>query len=327
MNAFKKLTEAVKAHLETKEYADLVEKTKASENEDSGTFEVIISTADQDRQGEIVDQKGWDLENYMKNPIVLWGHDYYALPIGVADEVKVIDGQLVAKGRFASMEANPFAQQVRKLYDQGIVKTTSVGFIAKKMTGNTITEAELLEFSFVPVPANPYAISMRTAKELGIDVDMLQMKGMSFKDIDTAEEPVEDVVPTGDEVDTTPVGDGENQNDSEENVDKVGNDDPVTTEPDPTLADVVKMIKGLEAKIDNALSVKEQGVESDEVPKKDEPVIEDTSNAGSAGEEIEKWLKNRQKVSDPSVRQVLRIINNITSESLAEFNKGKNAKK
>lgn len=326
MDAFKKLTEEVKKYLGTKEYTDLVEKTKASDSEDSGTFEVIISTADQDRQGEIVDQKGWDLENYMKNPIVLWGHDYYALPIGVADEVKVIDGQLVAKGRFASMEANPFAQQVRKLYDQGIVKTTSVGFIAKKMTGNTITEAELLEFSFVPVPANPYAISMRTAKELGIDVEMLSMKGMSFKDIDTDEPVVDDVVPTGDEVDTTPVGDGENQNDSEENVDEVGNDAPVI-EPEPTLADVVKMIKGLEAKIDNALSVKEQGVESDEVPKKDEPVIEDTSNAGSAGDEIEKWLKSRQKVSDPSVRQVLRIINNITSESLAEFNKGKSAKK
>lgn len=325
MDAFKKLTEEVKKYLGTTEYKNLVEKTKASD-EDSGTFEVIISTADQDRQGEIVDQNGWDLKNYLNNPIVLWGHDYYALPIGVADEVKVVDGQLVAKGRFASMEANPFAQQVRKLYDQGIVKTTSVGFIAKKMTGNTITEAELLEFSFVPVPANPYAISMRSAKELGIDIEMLSMKGMSFKDIDTDEPVVEDIVPAGDEVDTTPVGDGENQNDSEENVDEVGQNDPVI-EPDPTLADVVKMIKGLEAKIDNALSIKEQGVESVEVPQKDEPVIEDTSNAGSAPEEIEKWLKNRQKVSDPSVRQVLRIINNITSESLAEFNKGKTAKK
>lgn len=180
---FKKLTEEVRSTLEglfqKSETQQFIEQTKAAE--DGGTFECIISTADIDRQGESIQQDGWDLSFYLQNPIVLWAHDYSALPIGVCESVSVVDGKLVAKGRFAPESANPFAQQVRRLYDAGIVRATSVGFIVKKATGNIITEAQLLEFSFVPVPANPYALSLSKAKELGIDREMLAMKGLDLQ--------------------------------------------------------------------------------------------------------------------------------------------------
>ena len=187
--AIKKLTDEVKAHvvasLATKEWQDFFAKVKAAG--DSGSFEVIISTADIDRSGESIVQNGIDLANYKTNPIVLWAHDYYALPIGVADSVEMVEGKLVAKGRFAPEEANPFAQQVRRLYDAGIVRATSVGFIVKEMNGNVITKSELLEFSFVPVPANPYALSMRQAKELGLDLGMLVAKGIKVQPEQKAE--------------------------------------------------------------------------------------------------------------------------------------------
>ncbi len=144
---------------------------------ESGTFEVVVSTEDQDRQGEIVRQDGWNLDRYKQNPIVLWAHDYSSLPVGVAESIEVVNGKLTAKGRFASAEANPFAQQVRKLYDAGILRTTSVGFIPTTMDGNVITSAELLEFSFVPVPANPFALSLREAEALELDVPALCTKG------------------------------------------------------------------------------------------------------------------------------------------------------
>lgn len=158
--------------------------TRAASAEDTGTFEVVISTNDVDRSGEIVDQKGWDLTHYKNNPVVLWGHDYYSLPIGVCDELTVrtvgTKQELVAKGRFAPEAANPFAQQVRRLYDAGMMRTTSVGFIAHEMEGNTITKAELLEFSFVPVPANPMALSARQLKELNLDRDIMSVKGLNI---------------------------------------------------------------------------------------------------------------------------------------------------
>jgi hypothetical protein len=45
---------------------DLVQKTKAAES--IGTFKVIISTADEDRQGDGVDQSKWNLKNFENNP-------------------------------------------------------------------------------------------------------------------------------------------------------------------------------------------------------------------------------------------------------------------
>lgn len=179
---------------------DFITKTKAASDDDAGTFEVVISTNNVDRQGESVDQNGWDLEHYKNNPVVLFGHDYYSLPVGVCDSIELVEGKLIAKGRFAPMDANPFAQQVRKLYDLKIMRATSVGFIVKEANGPLITKAELLEFSFVPVPANPYALSMRQVSELGIDLSMLSTKGLTLK---TEEE----TTPPADPAPETPAAD------------------------------------------------------------------------------------------------------------------------
>ena len=90
----------------------------AKAKDQNGTFDVIISTEDTDRSGEIVKQSGWELKNYKNNPIVLWGHDYYSLPIGVCTETYLTEHNgvpaLGAKGVFLSADINPFAQQVRK---------------------------------------------------------------------------------------------------------------------------------------------------------------------------------------------------------------------
>jgi len=180
MDQFKKYTEDLKAQM-LKAFASAEQKNaveKIKEAQDSGTFKVVISTEDVDRHGEIVKVDGWDLENYKKNPIVLFGHNYWDLPIGMATDVYVKDGKLIAEGKFAPAEANPLAQQVRKLYDLGMLRTTSVGFIARdfdKNNPNVITLAELLEFSFVPVPANPNAIDI--AKQNMLDVELLTAKG------------------------------------------------------------------------------------------------------------------------------------------------------
>lgn len=187
--AFKKLTTEIKAQLSEalgkKETQDFVEKTKAAQ--DSGSFEVVVSTADIDRQGESVDQNGWDLAFYKMNPVVLWAHDYWALPIGITDEIEVQGDKLVAKGRFAPEEANPFAQQVRRLYDLKIIRATSVGFIPKNQEGGNILAAELLEFSFVPVPANPLALSLSKIQNLGLNLPMLAIKGIKIKQEESKE--------------------------------------------------------------------------------------------------------------------------------------------
>jgi len=100
-----------------------IEKIKKAKD-DNGTFDVIISTEDLDRSGEIVRQNGWEMTNYKNNPIVLWGHDYYSLPIGVCLETYETESHGVpatgARGVFLSADINPLAQQVRKLYEFGL---------------------------------------------------------------------------------------------------------------------------------------------------------------------------------------------------------------
>lgn len=146
---------------------------------DDRNFKVIASTGDIDRDNEIIDQNGWELSNYLKNPVILFGHNSRELPIGVATKVYVENDQLIIEGKFASKEANPMAENVKVLYDEKIIKTVSVGFIGKEYEIKTInqkevwiwTKAELLELSFVPVPANPEAVSLM--KEKGLDVKTL----------------------------------------------------------------------------------------------------------------------------------------------------------
>jgi hypothetical protein len=196
---FKKLSEEIKsgisAQLQTKEAQDFIAATKAAE--DSGSFEVVISTADVDRDGESIDQKGWDFTFYKMNPVVLWAHDYSSLPIGMCEDVRVEGDKTIARGKFAPESANPFAQQVRRLYDLKIIQATSVGFIVREANGATITRSELLEFSFVPVPANPYALSSQRAHELGLNVEMLIVKGFKIEEEKAApsEVPPQDLPP------------------------------------------------------------------------------------------------------------------------------------
>lgn len=170
----KKLTKKRKLSLdkffESDTFKTFISETKKAKAEDTGTFEMIITTEDVDRMGEVIKADGWDFSHYMKNPVVLWGHDYKLLPIGVTERIEKIDGNRIkAYGKFAPASANPMAQQVRQLYDLGIQNASSVGFMDLEREGNVITKAQLLEWSFVSVPANPMALTTLAKTDLNIN--------------------------------------------------------------------------------------------------------------------------------------------------------------
>ena len=133
-------------------------KINIKEVKGEGTFEVIATTEGLDRDGEVILVSGWDFDNFMKNPVLLFGHDYWSFPIGAVTEIVPEDNRVIARGVFARTEEG---QKARMLYEDGILKTVSVGFIPREREGNVITKAELLELSFVPVPSNPEALDMR----------------------------------------------------------------------------------------------------------------------------------------------------------------------
>lgn len=304
------ISEKLFAYLETPETKDFLAKMKDA-GDDSGRFEVIISTADQDRQGEIVSQEGWDLSHYKNNPVVLWGHNYTGLPIGVTDSIEIKDGKLVAIGRFAPESANPFAQQVRRLYDAKILRTTSVGFIAKEMEGNTITKAELLEFSFVPVPANPMALSLM--KTASFDSNALIQKGLVVEE--KAKEQAGDVCQLEDGSDGVLEDDG-NGNfvckpkpaPEETDEEKGMKDGRVLSAKSKT--QIVTAITGIKA----ALVALEELLKAVDLGGEDDAGIEAEQRSNSS-EEARKGFKEWDHE-----RQFLRVINNITSDALRKIN-------
>ena len=138
------------------------------------TLTAFISTDAVDRMREVLDPAGVDLRNYKKNPVVLWAHSYETPPIGKALWVKREGNGIVSKVKFAN---TPFAQEIFQLYKEGFLKAFSVGFIPTKAEVGKDDEYddpkkprrifrnwEMLEYSAVPVPANPEAISLAFSK-------------------------------------------------------------------------------------------------------------------------------------------------------------------
>jgi HK97 family phage prohead protease len=123
------------------------------------------STESQDRDGDVLVATGADLENYRRNPVVMYAHDYTDLPVAKALEIEAVPGVgLRAKIQFPEPGVNPKADAVRGLWAGGFLNAASVGFVPRASTpegkGARFTAWELLEFSIVPVPANADALRL-----------------------------------------------------------------------------------------------------------------------------------------------------------------------
>lgn len=138
----------------------------------------IASTDAIDSHGDIIDQESWRLEHFLANPIVLYGHQSSELPIGKATSTVVRNGQLETTIRFASAEANPRAEEVWRLVQEGVLRAVSVGFLPtdgkyEMRDGKDVfvwRAPVLKEISVVPVPANHEALArMKAAFAAGND--------------------------------------------------------------------------------------------------------------------------------------------------------------
>lgn len=127
-----------------------------------------------DRDGDIIDPKGIDLENFTKNPVLLWSHEHGGLPIGKVTDIRRSDDGIEFDAEFS--ESNPFAQTVLGLFKEGILNAFSIGFIPKERKNETITSAELVEISAVNIPSNPMALLSRSYKSFQKTLDDLDKK-------------------------------------------------------------------------------------------------------------------------------------------------------
>jgi HK97 family phage prohead protease len=130
--------------------------TRQIETDSGGEiYEGVATTAVKDRLNEIVNPKGCiNLQDYLANPVLLWQHDPNR-PIGKVINVEVSDDAIKVQFVFASTQ---FAQEIKQLVDEGIVRGLSIGFIPRRVEGNIYVDWEWIETSVVTLPANPRAL-------------------------------------------------------------------------------------------------------------------------------------------------------------------------
>lgn len=158
-------------------------------NSESGIATFVASTETKDRHGSVVNQDGWDLEKFNKNPVIGYQHELYGAPCEKSDPDDIIgkgkawlEGEGRAEGdekrlmvdiEFDDDPENTRAQKVKRKVEKGFLNTVSVGFIPVgepsrgrvNEEGDVIDEdtlffkgQELLEISVVNIPSNPDAV-------------------------------------------------------------------------------------------------------------------------------------------------------------------------
>jgi len=138
---------------------------------ENGRVSSVISTGDVARDGAIIEPAGWDFTFYDQNPVVLWMHNADTPPFARTIEHKTSKSKLSATAQFDLDD--PFAITLLRKIDQGYVNATSVRWLPKKTEIRKVgkgkderevlvfVEQELLEWSFVTVPADPKALIVR----------------------------------------------------------------------------------------------------------------------------------------------------------------------
>ena len=146
----------------------------------SDRFEIVASTADKDRYGDIVEQD-WDLEQFNENPIVLFAHDS-TRPVGTVPRIAVEKGKtgkrLIAEIALGPEGTTQDIDNLRRLVAAKIIRAASVGFYSGQigelrdsghLSGFHFKENRLIELSLVSVPANPNTLAL--SRSLNISED------------------------------------------------------------------------------------------------------------------------------------------------------------
>ena len=133
-----------------------------TEKDGSASIRGMASTSDFDRAGDSISPDAWNksggLNNFKKNPIILFNHDYDR-PIGRATGLDVTDKGLELEAKISKSAPAGVCDLVK----DGVLGAFSVGFRVKdadyieETDGLMIKDAELFEVSVVSVPCNQAA--------------------------------------------------------------------------------------------------------------------------------------------------------------------------
>lgn len=135
--------------------------------------DVIISTESVNSYGSRVLTSGIDLEQYKRNPVLLWMHrrswEQGAMPIGRVENLRVEDGKLIGTPVFD--QNDDFAKQIESKWENGFLRMASAGLEPIETTPDpalalpgqtraTVTRSKLIEVSIVDIGGNDDALQL-----------------------------------------------------------------------------------------------------------------------------------------------------------------------
>ena len=157
--------------------------TEAQQVEDGSGHRMVIASNELSRNGDEVNLWGISFKDYRKNPVVLWSHDTYSgIPIAKTLKIGHDDqGRIVADFEFNS--GDEFAARVENAWNGGFMRGASIQYMPTKVVevrnedGKVerlrVEESELLEWSLVPVPADPDSVRA-AARALGLPAEIFR---------------------------------------------------------------------------------------------------------------------------------------------------------
>jgi hypothetical protein len=131
---------------------------------------IIASDSDFDRGQDRMTMAGAELGNFLKNPMLIWAHNYFEpwAVIGTVPDIQIGDSEFRAQIdlRAPASETDPM-NIISSLWRSGLVRGASIGFIPKESKPNDaggldFLRWELLEISLCPIPENANALRMVT---------------------------------------------------------------------------------------------------------------------------------------------------------------------
>jgi len=156
-------------------------KTLGEDDDGSVNIRGLASTNSIDRVGDVINHDAWTksggLNNFEKNPIILFNHNYDK-PIGRATSMEVNKSGLELGARISKS-----AGEIKDLIKDGVLGAFSVGFRVKdaeyneETDGLEIKDAELFEVSVVSVPANQTAM-FSLAKSFDSEAEYQEFKNL-----------------------------------------------------------------------------------------------------------------------------------------------------
>jgi uncharacterized protein len=150
----------------------------------------VITSRGADRSGDVVIPSGLlNARQYLRNPVVLWAHQRTWPPIGACQKLEIIDDRIIAETKFS--ESSQLATDVFNLYAEGILRGWSIGFVPQEAIRRPPSKEcpngsycfmkwDLLEYSAVPIPDNPEALTLAICKGTVSD---RQLRGWLIQDV------------------------------------------------------------------------------------------------------------------------------------------------